>query len=76
MRCRAKTMSHANHTQSHVDRTRWRVAIDIEFEVAATDQATAITEAEELLEAGMAGLRLRDSTAVEVVMALPVSVSN
>ena len=69
-------MSQANQTQTHADRTRWRVAIDIEFEVAATDQQTAITEAEELLEAGMAGLRLRDSTAVEVVMALPVSVSN
>jgi len=69
-------MSLTNRTISHADRTRWRVAIDIEFELAATDQQAAITEAEELLEAGMAGLKLRDSTAVEVVMALPVSVSN
>jgi hypothetical protein len=61
---------------SQDNQTRWRVVVDIEFELAATDQESAITEAEELLEAGMAGLRLRDSTAVEVVMALPVSVSN
>jgi len=39
--------------------TRWRVAVDIEFELAATDQEAAITRAEELLEAGIAGLRLR-----------------
>jgi len=54
--------------------TRWRVAVDIEFELAATDQEAAITRAEELLEAGIAGLRLRDATELEIVMALPVSV--
>ena len=54
--------------------TRWRVAVDIEFELAATDQEAAITRAEELLEAGIAGLRLRNATQLEIVMALPVSV--
>ena len=56
--------------------TRWRVAVDIEFELAATDQEAAITRAEELLEAGIAGLRLRHATELEIVMALPVSVDN
>jgi hypothetical protein len=59
---------------SQENRTRWRVAVDIEIELAANDQESAITQAEELLEAGICGLRLRDSTEVEVVMALPVSV--
>jgi hypothetical protein len=56
--------------------TRWRVAVDIEFELAATDRETAITRAEELLESGIAGRRLRDGTEVEVVMSLPVSVDH
>ena len=61
-------------TMSQENGTRWRVAVDIEFELAATDQEAAITRAEQLLEAGIGGLRQRDATAVEVVMALPVSV--
>jgi hypothetical protein len=64
----------AREHMSEVNRTRWRVAVDIEFELAATDQEAAITRAEQLLEAGFGGLQLRDSTEVEVVMALPVSV--
>jgi hypothetical protein len=56
--------------------TRWRVAVDIEFELAATDRETAITRAEELLQAGIAGRRLRDGTEVEIVMSLPVSVDH
>jgi hypothetical protein len=59
-----------------VIRTRWRVAIEIEFQLAASDQEAAITRAEELLEAGMAGLRPSDGTQVEVVMELPVSVDD
>ena len=61
---------------SQDNRIRWRVAVDIEFELAATNQEAAITRAEELLEAGIGGLRLRDCTEVEVVMALPVSVNH
>jgi hypothetical protein len=58
------------------DGTRWRVAVDIEFELAATDREAAITRAQELLEAGIAGRRLRDGTEVEVVMSLPVSIED
>ena len=68
----ATTMTAATLTQAN--RTRWRVAVDIEFEVAAADQEAAITRAEELLEVSIAGLRLGESTEVEIVMALPVSV--
>jgi hypothetical protein len=56
--------------------TRWRVAVDIEFQLAAADREAAIARAEELLEAGIAGRRLRDGTEVEVVMSLPESVDH
>jgi len=58
------------------NQTHWRIAVDIEFKLAATDQEAAIAMAEELLQAGMATLRPTDDTQVEVVMALPRSVES
>ncbi|MBO0682265.1 MAG: hypothetical protein J2P45_03835 [Candidatus Dormibacteraeota bacterium] len=54
---------------------RWRVAVDLEFEVAGRDRDLAIARAESLLNNAMPGDRLPDGTRVEVVMSLPVPLS-
>jgi hypothetical protein len=53
--------------------TRWRVAVELEFEVDAPDRERAVGRAEELLRTAMPGERLRDGTRVEIVMSLPVA---
>ena len=63
-------------TRTSRRRQRWRVAIDLEFEVAEPDQELAITRAEDLLSRAMPGDRLPDGTRVEVVMSLPVPLSS
>lgn len=55
---------------------RWRVAVDLEFEVAESDRDLAIARAESLLKKAMPRDRLPDGTRVEVVMSLPVPVSS
>jgi hypothetical protein len=53
---------------------RWRVAVDVEFVVEATDQEAAISEAEELFSQVIPSQRAPQKAKVAVVMALPIRV--